>query len=150
MSTIIPYERLPSEIPSEQTTNQSFWRARSWKFLKPQQELLIGLSKLIAVQGVGFIITGLLSEISSQGEIARDLNLHLTATYYNTCQQAEQTFLVAGVSSLVFIGCIGGYFLKKNQEKCNEIISPKMQVAIQHRIRNEIQAQLERRRMLST
>ena len=144
MSAITSYTRLLPEIPSTQVTNRSSWRDRNWKFLKPQQEFFIGLGKLAAVQGVGFIITGLLSDISNQGDFARNLNLHLTSTYYITCQQAAQAFLVTGVSSAVLLLCIGGYFLKMNQEKCNENISPDRQAAIQHQIEEEIQTQLGR------
>lgn len=151
MSTIIPYERLPSETPSEQTTaNQASWRGWSWKLLKPQQEFLIGLGKLTVVQGIGFFITAALSEISSQGDIARDLNLRLTDTYYKTCQQAQNAFAVTTISTGIYCLCIYGYFLKNNQEKCSKNISPDMQTAIQHQVEEEIQTQLEERRMPAT
>lgn len=150
MSTIIPYERLPLEAPPEQIETQASWRGWSWKLLKPQQEFLTGLGKLMGAQAVGFIITGLLSEISSQGDIAKDLNLHLTDTYYKTCTQAENAFIITMVSTAVYSLCTCGYFLKKNQEKCDETISPKMQAAIQHQIEKEIQIQLEKKRMPAT
>ncbi len=147
----ITYERLPSEMPLTQTTNQASNRGWNWKLLKkPQQELLTGLGKLMAAQGIGFIITGLLSEISNQGDIARDLNLHLTDTYYTTCTQAFNTFLHAITATSVCSLCAYGYFVKMNQEKGNENISPKMQGAIQHQIEKEIQTQLARRTMPST
>lgn len=146
----ITYERLPSETPLEQTGIQASWRGWTWKLLKPQQEFLIGLGKLMGAQVIGFVITGLLGEISSQGDMARDLNLHLTDTYYKTCTQAENAFITTMVSTAVYFLCTYGYFLKKNQEKCDETIPLKMQAAIQHRIRDEIQAQLERRRMPAT
>ncbi|QZA59433.1 hypothetical protein [Candidatus Rhabdochlamydia porcellionis] len=144
MSAITSYTRLLPEIPSEQATNQSSWRTRSWKLLKPQRELFMDLGKLVAAQGVGLIITGLLSDISSQGDFARNLNLHLTDTYYTTCQQAAQAFLVVGIFNTVLLLCTGGYFLKMNQEKCNENISSNMQAAIQHQVEEEMQKQLGR------
>lgn len=116
----ITYERLPSETPLEQTGIQASWRGWTWRLLKPQQEFLIGLGKLTGAQAIGFIITGLLGEISSQGDMARDLNLHLTDTYYKTCTQAENAFITTMVSAAVCFLCTCGYFLKKNQEKCDE------------------------------
>lgn len=147
MSTIIPYERLPLETSLEQTETQTSWRGWSWKLLKPQQEFLIGLGKLMGAQAIGYIITGVLGGISSQGDIARELNLHLTDTYYKTCTQVENAFITTMISTGIYFLCTYGYFLKNNREKCDETISSKMQIAIQHRIRDEIQAQLERRRM---
>lgn len=143
MSTITTYERLPLRIPPEQTEPRVFWKGWSWKLLKPQQEFANGLGKLMGAQIIGFIITALLSEISSQGGIARELDLHLTDTYYQTCIQAESAFFATMISTIIYSFCTYGYFLKKN----NETISPKMQVAIQHRIRDEVRAQLEKRRM---
>jgi hypothetical protein len=150
MSAITSYERLPSEMPPEQTTNRVSWRGWSLKLLKPQQEFLTSLGKLMAAQAIGFIITGLLGDISSQGDFARDSNLHLTDTYYKTCTQAENAFLTALVPTAIYSLCVYGYFVKKNQEKNNENISPKTQLTIQHRIEGEIQTQLAKRTMPST
>ncbi|MGB7127667.1 MAG: hypothetical protein WBD50_01075 [Candidatus Rhabdochlamydia sp.] len=136
-----PYQRLLSEIPPAQTTSQAPWRGWSLNLLKPQQEFLKDLGKLLGVQAIGFIITGLLGEISSQGDIARDLNWHVTDTYYKTCTQAENAFITVMVPTAIYSLCVCGYFLKKNQEKGNENISPKMQLEIE----NEIQLQLAKR-----
>ncbi|MDQ5956892.1 MAG: hypothetical protein ACH349_00540 [Candidatus Rhabdochlamydia sp.] len=135
------YERL---TPSEQTATQGSWRGWTWKLFKPQEEFLIGLGKLMGVQVLGFFITGALSEISNQGSIARDLNLRLTDTYYKTCTQAENAFITTMVSTGIYFLCTWGYFLKKNQEKNNANISPKMQVTIQQQIEEEIRKQLDK------
>ncbi|HEV3269024.1 MAG TPA: hypothetical protein VGZ69_00010 [Candidatus Rhabdochlamydia sp.] len=140
------YERL---IPSEQIATQASWRGWSLNLLKPQRDFFKGLGKLLGTQAIGFVTTELLSEISSQGDTARELNLHLTDTYYKTCTQAANAFLTAMVSTAIYSLCVYGYFIKKNQEKCNADMSSKMQVAIQHRVRDEIQAQLGRRTLSS-
>lgn len=141
------YERLSSGTHVDQTTNQASSRNR-YKCLKPQEEFLLSLVKLMGAQFLGFIITSLLGEISSQGVTAKNLNLVLTDTYYVTCNQATNAFLIATVSTLVYILCSFGYFLKKNQEKCDDRnIPPNMQLAIQNQIRKEIQVLLEKRTM---
>ncbi|VHO05200.1 hypothetical protein [Candidatus Rhabdochlamydia sp. T3358] len=145
MSAIVQYERLPSGTHPVQTTNQASWRGWSLNLLKPQEEFLIGLGKLMGVQLLGFFITGALADISNQGEMARDLNLHLTDTYYKTCTQAENTFITTTISTGIYFLCTYGYFLKKNQEKNSANVSPKMQDAIQQQIEEEIRTQLGKR-----
>ena len=145
----ITYERLPEEISTKQAPSQSSWRGWSLNLLKPQQDFFKGLGKLLGAQAVGFVTAALLSEISSQGDIARESNLHLTDTYYTTCTQVANAFLTVMVPTTIYSLCVYGYFVKKNQEKCHADISSKLQVAIQHRVRDEIQAQLEKKTLSS-
>lgn len=97
MSAII-YPSLPSEVPTletPQTANRTSWR--NWKFLKPQEEVLMKLTKMVWFLFSGFLIAKMFGETNFENPA---LHMERVYAHHVTCEQVAAAFVTTGVSIL--------------------------------------------------